>query len=447
MTLKTLLFVPLALAASACATIQTTRPGEVGVVRRQQISFAVGDVNASAAREYSKIVASARSRDRLDVDPTATSRVQAITQRLISQTRAFRDDAPSWHWEVHVISDKQVNAWCMPGGKIVVYSGLIERMRPSDAELAALLGHEMAHALRQHTLERMSERIATGLLLNVALTALDADERHAFLADLLVKVMFTLPNYREHEREADAIGVELAARAGFSPSGAVTLWEKMERAGAGGGLEFLSTHPSPGSRIRNLRGFAQRVAHLYEESRPRVAAAPRYEGPSTSRNDGAIGEELAPGNARLTVGTRPLATIFVNGERVSSNPLLKYEVPAGRVQLRFVVTDTNGTWTKDRTVTLAPGEHRNIGRVALVQSPVQTAGHAYLTVGTRPLAKIVVNGHPVGMNPILDYEVPAGVVHLRFEVADAGGTWVHERTIVLSDRERRNMGRIVLDRR
>src|SRR5690606_22029057 len=137
-----------------------------------------------------------------------------ISKRLIGQVSVFRPDAVNWNWDVHVLSSDQVNAWCMPGGKIAVYTGLINKIRPTDDELAAVIGHEMAHALREHSREQVSQQVVTNMGLSV-LSAVTGIGAAADLGGALTNVMFTLPNSRTHETEADRIGVELAARAGY----------------------------------------------------------------------------------------------------------------------------------------------------------------------------------------------------------------------------------------
>jgi predicted Zn-dependent protease len=156
----------------------------------------------------------------------------------------------------------------MPGGKIAVYSGLIDQLRVTDDELAAVMGHEIAHALREHGRERASQAMAQGVALSVLGIVVGASESSVQLAQVITDVTINLPNSREHEQEADRVGVELAARAGYDPRAAVTLWQKMARTGGGGPPQFLSTHPSPENRIRDLQGYAERVMPLYR-------AAPR----------------------------------------------------------------------------------------------------------------------------------------------------------------------------
>src|SRR5690606_3507796 len=212
-------------------------------------------------------IAQAKAKGLLDRDAAQVKRVREITQRLIAQVGAFRPEAARWNWEVHVLSAKDLNAWCMPGGKIAVYTGLLDAIKPTDAELAAVLGHEIAHALREHARERVSQQMITSIGLSV-LSAATGSSAASDLGGKLTEVMFTLPNSRTHESEADLIGVELAARAGYDPRAAVTLWEKMDKASGGSAPpEFLSTHPSAQTRGAELKQAAQKVMPLYEQAR------------------------------------------------------------------------------------------------------------------------------------------------------------------------------------
>lgn len=257
-----------ALLLAACAPVQTTGSGAVGIERRQYISSLVPEqtLNEEAARQYAAITGQARAKGVLDNNAATVKRVRNITQRLIGQVGVFRSDARNWNWQVHVIDSDEVNAWCMPGGKMAIYSGLINGLKPTDAELAAVLGHEMAHALREHAREQVSQQVAAGVGLSI-LSAITGMESVGDLGGELTRVMFTLPNSRTHEAEADRIGVELAARAGYDPHAAISLWQKMDSLGGGRPPEFLSTHPSPASRMSDLRQAAQRVMPLYQAAR------------------------------------------------------------------------------------------------------------------------------------------------------------------------------------
>jgi predicted Zn-dependent protease len=255
---------------TGCAPVRTTQAGAVGVDRSQAMLVSSAEINKAAGQQYAQLIAAARQKGLLDRDPAQVQRVRTIANRLIVQTGVFRRDAPGWSWEVHVITSDQLNAWCMPGGKMAVYSALIEKLKLTDDELAAIMGHEIAHALREHGRERVSQQMATALAVGVASAALGLGQGGAQLADMVAQVTFTLPNSRLHEQEADRIGVELAARAGYDPRAAVVVWQKMAQTGGSSPPQILSTHPSPESRIKDLEVFAQKVLPLYEAARRRA---------------------------------------------------------------------------------------------------------------------------------------------------------------------------------
>lgn len=263
-----LLFVLALLAAAGCQTVRTTQPGVVGVDRQQSMLVSSAQVNASAEKAYLQLVSGAAKKGEVNREAGQLERVRRIAQRLISQTGAFRADAPAWKWETNVISSKEVNAWCMAGGKIAVYTGLIERLQPTDDELAAVMGHEIAHALREHVRERVSQAQAQGLLIGILGAAAGVSGSGMDLTQVLVDLTINKPNSRDHETEADRIGVELAARAGYDPRGAISLWEKMGKLGGGQPPQFLSTHPSHGTRIADLKVYSAKVLPLYEAARP-----------------------------------------------------------------------------------------------------------------------------------------------------------------------------------
>jgi Zn-dependent protease with chaperone function len=260
------LLVAVSLLLPACETVQTTQAGAVGVDRKQAMLVSSDQVNSASVSAYKQTLQSAQQKGALNRDTVQLQRVRAIAQRLIPATGAFRQDAPGWKWEVNVISSPEMNAWCMPGGKIAVYTGIIEKLRLTDDELAAIIGHEIAHALREHGRERASQQMGQGLAVGVIGAALGLGGIGQDLAGLVADVTFGLPYSREFEREADRMGVELAARAGYDPRAAITLWQKMAQASGGGTPQFLSTHPSDQSRIQDLQGYAQRVMPLYQQA-------------------------------------------------------------------------------------------------------------------------------------------------------------------------------------
>jgi len=248
---------------TGCTSVHTTQSGVIGIDRTQYMSSMVPEqaLNQQASLQYDETIQQAKAQNALDSNSAQVKRVKSISDRLVAQVGAFRPDAANWNWEVHVLSSDEINAWCMPGGKMAVYTGLLEKIKPTDDELAAVMGHEIAHALREHSRERMSQQMVTNIGLSVlsVATGVSAD-----LGSKLTDVMFTLPNSRTHESEADLIGVELAARAGFDPRAAVTLWQKMGAASNNSSPEFLSTHPSADTRIGDLEDASQRVLPLYE---------------------------------------------------------------------------------------------------------------------------------------------------------------------------------------
>lgn len=260
------------LALSGCATTQTTSGGEVGVERKQMMLVSSAEVNQEAAKAYRQVIAEAQKKGALNRDAALVQRVRSISARLIPVTAIFRADAPGWQWETNVISSRELNAWCMPGGKIAVYTGLAEKLAATDDELAAVIGHEIAHALREHGREKVSQsagiNVATGIggALIGAYFGVDAKLGQQALG-VVGDLAFMRPNSRGMEQEADRIGVELAARAGYDPRAAISLWQKMEKVSSGSIPQWLSTHPSHDSRIADLRVYVERVYPLYTAGR------------------------------------------------------------------------------------------------------------------------------------------------------------------------------------
>ncbi len=267
MSIRRILLITLALACSACQTVQTTQPGAVGVERKQLMLVSEEQVEKGAQEAYQQELTKARSQKALNTNQDQYQRVQRIARKLIPQTAIFRPDATQWNWEINVQKSDDVNAYCMPGGKIMVYSGLIEELDATDAELAAVIGHEIAHALREHSRERISRAYAEQLALMGVAMATGASDSVMSIASQVSAVTFTLPHSREQEAEADRIGLELMARAGFDPNAAITLWQKMSKLAGGGPPEFLSTHPSSTSRIKDLEANVPRVLPLYNAAR------------------------------------------------------------------------------------------------------------------------------------------------------------------------------------
>ena len=254
---------------ASCRTVRTTEAGAVGVDRQQTMSALVStrQLEQGAIQAYQQALSQASKKGQLNPDAAQTARVRAIAQRLIPQTSAFRGDASGWKWEVNVINSPDVNAWCMPGGKITVYTGLIQKLNATDDEIAAVMGHEIAHALREHSRERASQQINAGIVATGVGVALGGTQGSMDMAGMVANLTYNLPNSRLHETEADRIGVELAARGGFDPRAAVSLWEKMRKVAGGGPPQWLSTHPSSETRIRDLQDYSARVMPLYVAAR------------------------------------------------------------------------------------------------------------------------------------------------------------------------------------
>ncbi len=255
----------LCLAAAACTTVQTTAPGAVGIDRKQRMLVSSEEVSQGAEQAYAQELQKARETGALNTDPALTGRVRHVAEKLIPVTGVFRPDAPGWKWEINTLRTDDMNAYAMPGGKIMVYSGLVEKLKLSDAELAAVLGHEISHALREHTRERVSRAYAQQIALAGVAVVTGAGAGALDLANEVASVTFQLPHSREQEAEADVMGLELMARAGYDPHAAVVVWQKMISAQQSGGPpEFLSTHPSPANRISELEARLPKVIPLYQ---------------------------------------------------------------------------------------------------------------------------------------------------------------------------------------
>lgn len=246
-----------------CAYSSVTKKGSVGADRKQLMLLSSKDMQKGANEAYSSIINKAKKERKLNTNKQTLKRLQTIAKKLIKQTPTFRSDALNWKWEVNLIKENTLNAWCMPGGKIVFYTGIIDKLKLTDGEIAAIMGHEISHALKEHGRERASQSTLTNMGLSLAGSYLGLGKTSSSLAQKIVDVTFTLPNSRKHETEADRMGVELAARAGYNPYDAVNVWKKMSKLSSGKTPEILSTHPSHKSRIKDLNKFAKKVNKYY----------------------------------------------------------------------------------------------------------------------------------------------------------------------------------------
>jgi len=268
---RTAITMSAAMALAACTT--TTEEGTVGVQRSQLILVSSAEMEKAAATQYTQLISSESPKGNVNRDPKQTERVRGIAKRLIPQTAVFRKDAVDWKWEVNVLTSPEVNAWCMPGGKIAVYTGLIDKLQITDDELAAVMGHEISHALREHGRERASQQMAAGVGASLAGAVADiffpgTGQLTTAGAGVAAQYGGLLPYSRIQETEADRMGVELAARAGYDPRAAIVLWQKMAKlAGGSAPPQILSTHPSNETRMKDLTEFSEKVLPLYEEAR------------------------------------------------------------------------------------------------------------------------------------------------------------------------------------
>ncbi|MBS1213721.1 MAG: family metallopeptidase [Proteobacteria bacterium] len=255
-----------ALVLAGCATNPITGRSQAMMVSDAQAA-------QSSAQAYTQLVSEASRKHALENDPATIARVRGISDRLIAQAEQLRPETRNWKWEVQVLRSNQINAWCMAGGKMAVYSGLLRAIKPSDDELAQVMAHEISHALLSHQAEKMSRAMMqqTGLQLGVLAGAVAGYNMQgvAGLADSAATVALQLPNSREAETEADKVGMRLAAQAGYDPRAAVSLWEKMLNSGGERPPEWLSTHPDPASRLDYMRKLAEQYMPVYEQARAR----------------------------------------------------------------------------------------------------------------------------------------------------------------------------------
>ncbi|MDZ4731163.1 MAG: M48 family metallopeptidase [Xanthomonadales bacterium] len=241
---------------SACATSPTGR--------RQLMLVSEDTAISSSAQAYTQEMGNFKKDGKMSTDRALIQRINTITQRLVAQAVITRPDSADWKWSVAVIDDPEtVNAWCMAGGRMAIYTGLIEQLKPTDDEIAQVMGHEIAHALANHTAEKMSIAMASSI--GVLAVGVAADNKGAAMAGAAgaAALAVTLPNSRTAETEADQIGIELAAKAGYDPDAAVTLWRKMNKLPGGKPPQFLSTHPNPANREKTLAGLAPKMEPYY----------------------------------------------------------------------------------------------------------------------------------------------------------------------------------------
>jgi Zn-dependent protease with chaperone function len=303
--MKTVVLLLILLSMSGCATNSMTG-------RSQLILVSESAAITKSSKLYASMIESYDKDSKISSDVIVNERVQKITNRLVERAVLYRPDSQKWQWQVNVIQADDVNAFCMAGGKMVVYTGLLDKVQPTDDELAQVMGHEIAHALANHSAEKMSVDIVTKIAAGVVTAAASAsggsnnqNSRVVQDAAVLAGAAFvTLPNSRGAENEADKLGIELAAQAGYNPEASVTLWEKMMAiTGNKDKGDFLSTHPSPPNRIESLQALQEPMKKIYEARAPLYADyKPGYQYVKAAKDS----EGFSSSNVRVvTAGSLP----------------------------------------------------------------------------------------------------------------------------------------------
>lgn len=301
------LFLCLLLPISGCATNAITGRSQLLLVSEQSAI-------AQSDSAYSSLIGGLSKSGKLNKDENLHARIQLITNKLIAQATTYRPETKTWKWSIEIIDEPDtVNAFCMAGGKMAIYTGLIEKVKPTDDEIAQVMGHEISHALAKHQAEKMSMQLATGLAVTVLTSSSNQKNRQAThdVSSLAALALITLPNSREAETEADRIGIELAAKAGYEPHAAVTLWQKMMVAtGRTSRFDFLSTHPASPKRMEALALLEDKVRPFYEsaKSNPQlssqnfvtVASTPSGVGASFNRQDLSVYKPKVVGNSLVS---------------------------------------------------------------------------------------------------------------------------------------------------
>lgn len=257
------------LAAAATVALPAAAQVDVGSASGLRRLVPAEQLESAATQQYGQMLAQAKAQRALAPDNhPQLVKLRAIARRIIPFAVQWNPRAAQWRWEVNLIGSKEINAFCMPGGKIAFYTGILDRLQLTDDEIAMVMGHEMAHALREHARERVAKTQATSIGLSLGAQLLGLGDLGNLAANLGTQLL-TLKFSRSDETEADLVGLELAARAGYNPQAAVSLWRKMGEATGNGGIGFLSTHPTGPDRIRELERNVPKVEGLYQQARGR----------------------------------------------------------------------------------------------------------------------------------------------------------------------------------
>lgn len=273
--------------------------------RSQLMLVSEDSVIAQAKLAYAQELDPWDKKGKLNTDPRIKARIDTITGRLVAQAIRYRPETAKWDWQVSVIDEpKTLNAFCLPGGRMAIYTGLMDKLQATDDEIAQVMGHEIAHALANHGAEKMSRAVAAQGVVGVAAVLAGEKSQGAVMAggSALAQLGWMMPNGRAAETEADRIGIELAARAGYDPRAGASLWKKMMAANGGGGPEWLSTHPSSEKRMQEL-------AHLADYMQPIYAEAKSGPLPSHTRLAGNARDVSSGGQQLAPAGLKPLALV------------------------------------------------------------------------------------------------------------------------------------------
>ena len=261
----------LALALALCTGLPATAQTREGVDVGKNSAFSnlvpADSVERSSAEEYQKMLQQASEKKALaGKDNPQLLRLRAIAAKIIPHALQWNPRASNWQWEVNLIGSKQINAYCMPGGKIAFYTGILDQLKLTDDEVAMVMGHEIAHSLREHARERMGKSAATNIGASLLTQLLGLGQIGQTVTNYGAQLL-TLQFSRDNESEADLVGMELAARAGYDPRAGVTLWQKMSAANKGAPPQWLSTHPSGTTRIGDIEANLPKVMPLYERAK------------------------------------------------------------------------------------------------------------------------------------------------------------------------------------
>ena len=253
-------------AAAAAAATPVLAQVDVGEASKLRNLVPAAELEQAAGQQYGQLLQQARAKGALAPEShPQVQRLRGIARRLIPHSPRWNGRASQWRWEVNLIASKSINAFCMPGGKIAFFTGILEKLQLTDDEAGMVMGHEMAHALREHARARIAKSEGTGALLSLGAQLLGLGDWGNLAANIGTQLL-TLKFSRDDEIEADLVGLELAARGAYNPEASVSLWEKMGKASGREGVSFLSTHPTGPDRIARLRENVPRVQDLYRQA-------------------------------------------------------------------------------------------------------------------------------------------------------------------------------------